>query len=709
MQTFFLRMKRFLIPLKETEPSRASNPEPSTSRKKSSESEDMSTDSNADDENRGQISSSKTNKAKKKVYAHKYRSEWEKHDDFKNWLQESESGVNFFKCKVCDKSFIGGLAAVKKHNSSKKHTTKMNTLKKQGIITRRSFVPDQKIVKENEIRIASFIAEHNISINLSDHLTNLIKTICKSGLQASQVAKMSCARTKCTAIINNVVGKTSFQILVDNLKNNKFSLLVDESTDVSSVKSLAMVVRFNKNVVVRDEFLALISIKDASAQNLYETIISFFNEHQIPYKKQLVGFGADGANTMMGNNHSLKTLLEQDIPDLFIMKCICHSLALCASYACEKLPDTVEKLIRNVFSYMSHSFKRQSEFKDFQVFLNIKPHKLLHPAQTRWLSLNAAVSRVLEQYEALKLYFRSEEFDKVTGALEINVALNNPINKLYLQFLEYILPTFTDLNTEFQSENPKVQKIYAQMSSAYKLLLSYYIKPNYLSNTEINKLQFRNPDHYLPLNDIYLGPKIAAAFTENQLLLSESDKREFRLRCLNFYVEAASQIYKRFPFNSRNVQILKLINLIDPVNIPQTASIGPLAAMFPNMGIDINQLDREFRLLKCSDTFDTSLELKEFWRQVCNSKRGDDESLAFPELSKFINTLLTFPHSSACVERIFSIINLNKTKMRNRLGTTTLSGILHSKRLISENNRNSCDFLVNDTLLSKYTSDIYNQ
>jgi hypothetical protein len=93
---------------------------------------------------------------------------------------------------------------------------------------------------------------------------------------------------------------------------------------------------------------------------------------------------------------------------LIYVQCICHSLALCASHACEKLPNDVEKLVPNIYNYMNHSFKRQSEYQSFQTFLNIKPHKMLHPAQTRWLSLSAAVGRVLEQFEALKLYFRSE-------------------------------------------------------------------------------------------------------------------------------------------------------------------------------------------------------------------------------------------------------------------------------------------------------------
>lgn len=47
----------------------------------------------------------------------------------------------------------------------------------------------------------------------------------------------------------------------------------------------------------------------------------------------MVGFAADWTNTMMGAKNSLQAaLLKKDVPRLFIMKCVCHSLALCASY-----------------------------------------------------------------------------------------------------------------------------------------------------------------------------------------------------------------------------------------------------------------------------------------------------------------------------------------------------------------------------------------
>ncbi|CAH1969775.1 unnamed protein product [Acanthoscelides obtectus] len=385
------------------------------------------------------------------------------------------------------------------------------------------------------------------------------------------------------------------------------------------------------------------------------------------------------------------------------MKCICHSLALCASFACEKFPDDPEKLVRSIYSYMHRSYKRQSELRKFKSFFNIKPHKLLHASQTRWLSLISAVSRILEQYDATQHYFRVEAFDKVSASDEINSMLNNPLNKIYLLLLEYILPTFTNLNLEFQSEKPKICNIYPQMLSACKFLLSCFLKPDYLINKGLEYIQYHNPENFLSIDEIYWDPKAAAELTKHGL--KETVRNNIKTKCLNFYIEAVDQLYKRFPFNSRETKILQLLTILSPPNIKTTESIALLAFLFPNLVNDINTLDREFRHLKFSN-FDFSLDETEFWKEVRNAKRGDN-SLIFPELANFVNVLFALPHSSASVERLFFEINLNKTKMRNKLGSKTMNGILHSERLISLNNDSCFNFSVTEDIINRHNNSMY--
>ena len=184
-------------------------------------------------------------------------------------------------------------------------------------------------------------------------------------------------------------------------------------------------------------------VVDGTAEGLYKLLTDFFNKHAIPYKSNLIGFAADGTNTMMGPKHSLQTMLKADVPNIFIMKCVCHSLALCDSYACEKLPESVEDLVKSIYTYFQYSPKRQHEFQAFQKFAEVKIHKLLRPCQTRWLSLLACVERIVEQYPALLLYFQGEFFID-DNAKSIYKKLK-PINKLYLLFLEHVLPILTCL------------------------------------------------------------------------------------------------------------------------------------------------------------------------------------------------------------------------------------------------------------------------
>lgn len=74
---------------------------------------------------------------------------------------------------------------------------------------------------------------------------------------------------------------------------------------------------------------------------------------------------------------------------------------------------------------------------------------------------------------------------------------------------------------------------------------------------------------------------------------------------------------------------------------------------------------------------DYDMPMMDFW-QCVKSKciKNSDDSETFQLINDLVQYILILPHSSAAVERIFSTINLNKNKTRNRLSTETLTGIL---------------------------------
>lgn len=59
------------------------------------------------------------------------------------------------------------------------------------------------------------------------------------------------------------------------------------------------------------------------------------------------------------------------------------------------------KMKLKIYNYFSSSPKRIAKYAEFQTFCGIKIQKILHPAQTPWLSVQSVVSRILEEYRAL--------------------------------------------------------------------------------------------------------------------------------------------------------------------------------------------------------------------------------------------------------------------------------------------------------------------
>lgn len=646
---------------------------------------------------------------KKTKYAQKYHKEWESEPGFKGWLKASSKGQTFAFCDACHVhiSVSAGKMEVQRHSATKKHQEMCSKAKLPSVLDMPLVSGKTKIdksVRDGEIRLAAFICEHDLPIRTVEHMPALIQAICPDSNIAKQI---KCGRTKLTSIINHVTGEVSSDILIRKLQDSKFSLIVDESTDLSSVKHLCMVVRTMIEDKVTDCFLGLIPLHDATAKTLYESVISFFASNHIPYKENMIGFGADGANSMLGARNSLSTLLKNDIPGLFVMKCICHSFALCASYACATLPKDVEDLARDVFSYFSCSPKRIGDLKEFQSFVNVKPHKLLHPSQTRWLSLHMVVSRLLEQWDALKLYFAGAVLnDRLIASNTILQRLNNPFTKMYLEFLDFVLPIFNTLNLQMQSQSPQIHKLHKSVLQAFRSLLECYLKDDYLIKTPLSSIEFKDPSNFKDLSSIYLGVKVRMSLHQGHNLPLQ-DVQIFRQRCQIFLLEAAIQICKRFPFAEATFQHLEVLDP-DVVRSRSVDSLAALMSSFPSLvpSQAVQAMDSEWRLLRNSDILCSSSDtsVTEFWVRVQNAKLGDGKPM-YPHLASFMLRLLCLPHSSASVERTFSAINRMKTKLRNRLSTKTITGLLHSKRLVS--NANCHSFKITEELRKGLNSDMY--
>ena len=129
-------------------------------------------------------------------YGKQYSKEWEKDPILKPWIQSvaGDATKEFFRhCKQVD-----------------------NT---------------EKIA---ELKLAAHIACHS-SIATVDHLGEIVKNI--SGKD------ISLHRTKCSALIKKALSPAVHDELLTDLKDQSYSLIIDESTDTGMEKQLCVVVR----------------------------------------------------------------------------------------------------------------------------------------------------------------------------------------------------------------------------------------------------------------------------------------------------------------------------------------------------------------------------------------------------------------------------------------------------------------------------------
>jgi len=240
------------------------------------------------------------------------------------------------------------LTSIKNHSKSigHKNAVKSTPIGSQSFLTAftsNKIDPIDQQVQKAEIKLSGFLAEHNISFLSIDHLEPLLKDIFPDSKICQQ---MKLKRTKATNIIKNVFAPTEKDLLTKKLNSIKFSVMIDESTDIACTSTMCIVVRFfDINLgKISTQFWDLLPVYNlensdqvnagATAENIFSNVNNSFKKNNVNIEN-IIGFGSDGCSTMMGKNNSVSSRMKEMFPGVFIMRCICHSLHFCCSVACK--------------------------------------------------------------------------------------------------------------------------------------------------------------------------------------------------------------------------------------------------------------------------------------------------------------------------------------------------------------------------------------
>jgi len=640
-------------------------------------------------------STKKASPNKRKLIQHqKFNTNWLEDVRFYKWLMKSlkrKDGHDMAHCKICDIDINAHKTEILRHSLSKRHEKLSKEIKTNMNIqdvTDNNYLLNK--TKRAELKLAGFIAANNLPFTVMDTMAPLLKNL----FPDSKIAeKLHSKREKTSTTLKNVLGPTFLEIIYEKLRQPGcfFSIIMDETTDQSSIKQCALTVVYIDNTTgtVKTNFFDMYEVKSSTAEDLYTGMKNCLESKNIPLQN-FVGFSSDTTNVMVGQYNSVFSHIKRNHPQVACIKCSCHMVHLAASKACLKLPQEVEELLRNLGSHFSRSFCRQSSLQDFQTFFQTEIHKILNPSTTRWLSMKQCVDRVIEQYEPLKAYLTLSSFEEPGHNKEQMLnCLQNPFTYLYLEFMSYVLGILTDFNVLFQSERPLLHCLQAEVDKMLLNLCSNYMNIQYLKSVPIKSVEHNNPRHFLKLEEIYIGMAASQSFSDlgKNKNVSKNDKELFLINCMNFYIEAVTQIKKKFDFSDPVFECLEILE-------PKTAqsfkikSLNKIINRFPCLKnvVDIQKVDAEWKthaLLNFEEKgLCSTYPAETYWKKVFDLKTTTGDPV-FPNISKVVNLLLVLPFSNASVERVFSSLKRCKTNDRNKLKTNTVVSLMATREGIS--------------------------
>ena len=225
--------------------------------------------------------------------------------------------------------------------------------------------------------------------------------------------------------------------------------------------------------------------------------------------KDLVGLGTDGAANMVGEHHSLQTLIRRTWPHVFHIRCVCHGIDLAARDAVRKaLPSNIEYMIRVSHNWFAHSFQRLSAYREVAQLIGFsnsfepdrddetgdltdaaRPLKLISPSETRWLVIADCLERILGQYDSLSAHFLiAYQKERCFEAKQLHSMFKDEQNRLFMLFVHPLLKDLRRINKIFQSNSGDNIKVYSELEAYFLALATRILKPAILRDKSAEDL-----------------------------------------------------------------------------------------------------------------------------------------------------------------------------------------------------------------------------
>ncbi|XP_073346963.1 general transcription factor II-I repeat domain-containing protein 2-like [Pagrus major] len=442
-------------------------------------------------------------------------------------------------------------------------------------------------------------------------------TVCPN--QTRAFSHISLSRNTVTRRVEHMAEDIRDQIVQRAGRFAAFSIACDESTDISDSAQLLIFLRgVNEDFEVCQELAGLETLKGTTkGTDVFMAVQRVMDRNSLKWEN-LSGITTDGAPAMVGKRVGLTTLVSDKVREFggSVLKyhCILHQEQLCAkSIGLKNVMQDVVAIVNNIRSKaLSHR-----QFKALLDEMEAQYGDVLYHQEVRWLSRGKVLRRFFELREEIGAF-------QATKKNNIQV----PSDKHWisdLAFLVDITELLNILNLQLQGKDQIISQLYDHVR-AFKqklLLLSRHLSTGNLA-------------HFPSLREVGL---------------MEEDKPKYLDILSNLVVEFDNR-FKDFQENATAFELFA-----QPFSVPVDAVSEELQMELLELQAD-SDLHSKFR----------ELTLQDFYRRVPAHR--------YAKIRKHAQVMLSLFGSTYVCEQAFSLLNLNKCKLRNALSDPHLSDIL---------------------------------
>ncbi|XP_021758486.1 zinc finger MYM-type protein 1-like [Chenopodium quinoa] len=497
----------------------------------------------------------------------------------------------------------------------------------------------------------------------------------------------------------NCCAKETTRLLIDDIGDDYFGILADESSDVSQKEQLALCLRYmNNKGKITERFLGIVHVKDTTALSLKSAIESLLMEYSLSLSR-VRGQGYDGASNMRGEINGLKTLIMNETKQAYYIHYFAHQLQLTLVAVAKDNDDCIWLFdqLAILLNIIGVSCKRREMIREIQSqhvleALDLREIEsgqglnqelgLGRPGDTRWgshyktvsnvTSLYATIVKVLEKVGSNNLY----KDDRVKA-----ITVMSTFESFEFVFMIHLM-------SEIFGQTDKLCQALQRGDQDIVNAMSFVT----LTKEQLQQMRDHGWEEFLHLVISFCAKHNVEAPNMDDMYVPRGRSKHFFAKVTNlhrFPVEMYLSVIDlqlqelNNRFDEKNMELLICMSCLNPVNsfaafdkkkLMRLAELYPeefptndmtMTALRHELGFYINDMRTDARFGDLKGINELSMMLVE-----------TNKHTSYKLVYLLIRLALILPVATASVERVFSSMTYVKNKLRNSMGDQLLNDSL---------------------------------